>query len=90
MQSRIVRVCNSKGFHLRPASKLVELVQQFPGHKATLTHPEKGNTADCMNMMSLMMITCPSGTELQLEVNGDREEQLAEAIDTLFSSGFCE
>jgi len=88
MLSLKVTVTNAKGFHLRPASKLVEIAGRYPDACAQLVHPERGNKADCRNMMALMMMSCPMGTELGLEIEGEQAQALADAIQTLFNSGF--
>ncbi|MAC45643.1 MAG: phosphocarrier protein NPr [Oceanospirillum sp.] len=88
MLSFTVTVCNSKGFHLRPASKLVELVSSFQSIDVILHDRDKGKKADCRNMMALMMMSSPKGTILEFEVDGANEADVAEAIQTLFASGF--
>ncbi len=88
MLSFTVTVCNSKGFHLRPASKLVELVSRFQAVNVILHDRDKDKQADCRNMMALMMMSSPKGTELEFEVDGDNETDVAEAIKALFASGF--
>lgn len=88
MLSFTVTVSNSKGFHLRPASKLVELVSSFQAVNVILHDRTKGKQADCRNMMALMMMSSPQGTELEFELDGENESAVEDAIRALFASGF--
>lgn len=90
MANHTVTVINSKGFHLRPASKLLQLVSEYGSASVTLYHPESGRSADCRNMMALMMMSSPQGTTFQLDITAENEAEIAEAISELFSSGFSE
>lgn len=88
MLSFTVTVCNAKGFHLRPASKLVELASNYQTASITLHNRETGKTADCHNMMALMMMSSPKGTELHFDIDGENEIEIEEAIKSLFANGF--
>lgn len=84
-----VTVTNSKGFHLRPASKLLELVTGFDSStRITLHHPQSGRSADCRNMMALMMMSSPQGTEFTFDISAENEPEIIHAIYELFASGF--
>lgn len=87
-----VKVINSKGFHLRPASQLLQLVSKLDA-TVTLHHPDSGRKADCRNMMALMLMSSPKDTEFVIEVMAecDAHEQIAQAqIIELFARGFNE
>ena len=83
-----VTVTNAKGFHLRPASKLLQLVTDMGSPKVTLYHADSGRSADCRNMMSLMMMSSPQNTIFTVEVEAEKPEPVREAICELFASGF--
>lgn len=83
-----VTVINSKGFHLRPASKLLQLATESQAERIELRHPQSGRQADCRNMMALMMMSSPQGTVFELEVDADDAQQTADAIAALFARGF--
>lgn len=83
-----VTVTNSKGFHLRPASKLLQLASSFESAEITLHHPESERSANCRNMMALMMMSSPQGTVFRLEVCADNTAEIEQAITELFESGF--
>ncbi|OPX54950.1 phosphotransferase system HPr (HPr) family [Oceanospirillum multiglobuliferum] len=87
-----VMVTNSKGFHLRPASQLLQLVSKLEA-TVTLRHPASGRKADCRNMMALMLMSSPKDTEFVIEVMAECEahELAAKAqIIKLFDNGFNE
>jgi len=83
-----VTVSNSKGFHLRPASKLLQLVSGFEAAEVSLLHEESGRSADCRNMMALMMMSSPQGTEFKVHVNAANEAEIQKEITELFANGF--
>ena len=85
-----VTVSNSKGFHLRPASKLLQLATDFENAKIHLHQKNSGRSADCRNMMALMMMSSPQGTEFHVQVDADEAiaEQVRQAIYDLFDNGF--
>jgi len=85
-----VTVSNSKGFHLRPASKLLQLATDFDAARIQLHHKESGRSADCRNMMALMMMSSPQGTEFSVQVDADEAlvEEVRKAVFELFENGF--
>lgn len=85
-----VTVVNSKGFHLRPASKLLQLASDFDGAQIIIRHEASGRTADCRNMMALMMMSSPKGTVFHVEITADQavSDQARQAITALFEQGF--
>jgi len=46
--------------------------------------------ADAANIMSLLMLAAPCGTELRVHAEGDDAEQALEAIEALFDARFDE
>lgn len=85
-----VTVSNSKGFHLRPASRLLQLASGFDGASIRLCHRDSGRQADCRNMMALMMMSSPKGTVFEFEVVADNAHEIRLAITELFEQGFGE
>ncbi len=85
-----VTVSNSKGFHLRPASKLLQLATSFEGARIVLHHDDSGRSADCRNMMALMMMSSPQGTTFRVEIETDNAQvdHIEQAISDLFENGF--
>jgi len=83
-----VTVTNNKGFHLRPASKLLQLASSFESAEITLHHPESERSADCRNMMALMMMSSPLGTVFTIEVKADNEAEIEQAVTERFANGF--
>lgn len=90
MAEFIVTVSNNKGFHLRPASKLLQLVSEFEGADIHIHHEESGRSADCRNMMALMMMSSPQGTSFKVQVDAQSSDtnQIEKAILDLFNNGF--
>lgn len=85
-----VTVSNNKGFHLRPASKLLQLVSEFADAQIVIHHDESGRSADCRNMMALMMMSSPQGTVFRVVIDAESSQKdvITKAISDLFDQGF--
>ncbi|MEL7894328.1 HPr family phosphocarrier protein [Vreelandella neptunia] len=87
MPERILTLTNQRGLHARAATKLVKCGQQF---KAKICVYKQQQAADAANIMSLLMLAAPCGTELRITAEGDDAEQALEAIQALFDARFEE
>ena len=64
---RRVIVCNPKGLHARPASKVAKLAQRFD---AAVSIHCNGETAEADSIMDLLMLGAAPGAELSIEAYG--------------------
>ncbi|MBF57375.1 HPr family phosphocarrier protein [Halomonas sp. FeN2] len=87
MPERILTLTNQRGLHARAATKLVKCGQQFT---AKICVYKQQQAADAANIMSLLMLAAPCGTELRITAEGDDAEQALEAIQALFDARFEE
>ncbi|MDQ7727436.1 MULTISPECIES: HPr family phosphocarrier protein [unclassified Halomonas] len=87
MPERILTLTNQRGLHARAATKLVKCGQQF---SAKIRVYKQQQMADAANIMSLLMLAAPCGTELTITAEGDDAEQALEAIQALFDARFEE
>lgn len=78
---------NKRGLHARAATKLVQCCQRYRA-RVTVTHGNRD--ADAGNIMSLLILAAPCGTELTIEAEGEDAEAVLDALDTLFESRFEE
>jgi len=84
---RTLTLTNKRGLHARAATKLVTCCQPFDA----CIKVSKGNQeADACNIMALLMLAAPCGTQLHVKAEGKEAEQALEAIDTLFTARFDE
>lgn len=87
MPERTLTLTNQRGLHARAATKLVKCGQQF---SAKIHVYKQNQVADAANIMSLLMLAAPCGTELKINAEGDDAEQALEAIQALFDARFEE
>lgn len=87
MPERTLTLTNQRGLHARAATKLVQCGQQFSANIAVYKQQQK---ADAANIMSLLMLAAPYGTELIIAAEGEDAEQALNAIEALFNARFDE
>lgn len=80
-------IINKLGLHARAASKLVTTASQFSSH---INIGKDEQIADGKNIMSVMMLAACKGTELNLEVEGQDQDQACQAIIDLINRRFDE
>ncbi len=83
----IVSVCNPKGLHARPASKVAKLAQGFD---ATIAIHYNGEEAEADSIMDLLMLGAAPGAKLRIEAYGPDAVTATEAIARLVERGFDE
>jgi phosphocarrier protein NPr len=84
---RTLTLNNKRGLHARAATKLVNCGQQFNAHVKVHKGTKEANAA---NIMALLMLAAPLGTELIVTAEGDDAEQALDAIEALFDARFDE
>ncbi|MEQ6918366.1 HPr family phosphocarrier protein [Halomonas aquatica] len=87
MPRRKLTLTNRRGLHARAATKLVQCCQPFD---ARVTVHRGGQQADAGNIMSLLILAAPCGTELEVCTDGEDAEAALEAIIALFEARFHE
>lgn len=87
MPSRKLTLTNKRGLHARAATKLVQRCQPFKAHIVVSRGPQQ---ADATNIMALLMLGAPCGTELEVSAEGEDAEAALEAIEALFEARFDE
>ena len=87
MPERTLTLSNQRGLHARAATKLVKCGQQYA---ASIHVYKQQQMADAANIMSLLMLAAPCGTQLRIHAEGEDAEQALEAIQALFEARFDE
>lgn len=87
MIEREVTVRNRAGIHTRPASMLVKTASQFDSEVFLRRDNYEINGKSVIGVMTL---AAEQGATLDLIVEGDDEEEAADAIAGLFEDGFGE
>lgn len=81
-----LRISNNTGLHARAASRLVDITSQYRSD----IRIGGDKMVDAKSILSLMMLAAGKGTELELRIEGEDEEQALEAIETLVNNRFDE
>lgn len=84
---RTFTVINELGLHARAATKLVQLVTQFP------CEVEVGNGEHQVNaksVMGLLLLCGGKGSTLTVSAKGERAEECVEAVGALIADRFGE
>jgi phosphocarrier protein len=83
-----VEIKNMMGIHLRPASSLVQIANQYPDCEVELT--KDGQAVNGKSIMSVIMLAAEQGSTLKIEVRGDKADQLLSELVNLVEGKFGE
>jgi phosphocarrier protein HPr len=87
MQKETVPVINALGLHLRASSKLSQLATKFP---CEVWLSRKGKRINAKSVLGVTMLAAGQGTEVEIETNGEQEEEAMTALKALFAARFGE
>ena len=87
MISQEVEIINKLGLHARAAAKFVTTASTF---KSDIHLANKSQQVNGKSIMGVMMLAAAKGTKLQLIVEGEDEQQAADAIISLINNCFDE
>lgn len=68
---------------MRPASRLVK---QAVSSRSSIVITAQGKIADAKSILSILLLCATFGTMLSLEVSGEDETAIAQAIEQLFNA----
>ena len=80
-------ISNKLGLHARASAKLTKLAGSFPC-EVFLSKGERRINAK--SIMGVMMLAAGLGSEVELETNGDREQEAMDALLALIADKFGE
>lgn len=87
MVSKVVKITNEMGFHMRPANIFVTEMSKYKSDIDIIKEDERINGKSIMNIMA-SCIKC--GCEITVECNGEDEQEMLGAAVKLIESGFGE
>lgn len=87
MISSTITISNKLGLHARASAKLSKLAGSFPC-EVWLSRGER--KVNAKSIMGVMMLAAGMGSEVVLEVSGEREDEAMQALSHLFSDKFGE
>lgn len=83
--TRKVVVTSRHGLHVRPCLAIVNTAAR---HEARVTVQKDGQTVEATNMMGLISLGAPQGTELLLSATGPQSQEALDALAGLFANQF--
>ena len=89
MIEKKVKIINQLGLHARAAAQLVRLAGNFES-TIKLRRTDNGSVADAKSILSVLTLAASKGTALNLEVEGEDEQEAMREIETIFANGFGE
>ena len=87
MLTREITISNKLGLHARAAAKLVGVAN---GYGADVILDKQGQRINGKSIMGVMMLAASKGTVLQLQIDGEDEEDAMHALVTLIDDKFGE
>ena len=87
MIQRTVTISNKLGLHARASAKLTKLAGGFA---CEVWLSRNGRRVNAKSIRGVMMLAAGMGSEIEIETNGDREEQAMEALRALINDRFGE
>lgn len=87
MVSKLTKVTNEMGFHMRPANVFVTTMTKYTSNINIIVGDKKINGKSIMNIMAAC-IKC--GTDITVECDGADEQAMLDEAIALIESGFGE
>ncbi len=82
-----VRVKNKLGIHTRPATMIVQLLQDA---KSEVLFTYKKETINAKSILSILILAAPKNAQITIQVKGDDAECTMDRLLEVFESGFGE
>ena len=87
MIKKNVTISNKLGLHARASAKLTKLAGSYPC-EVWMARGER--RVNAKSIMGVMMLAAGLGTEVQVETNGEREQECMDALVALINDKFGE
>jgi phosphocarrier protein len=87
MQQREVEIVNKLGLHARASAKLTQLAARF---QSDVQMSRNGRKVNAKSIMGVMMLAAGVGSEIEIETDGEREQEAMDALRALIEGKFGE
>ena len=87
MPSEEITIINKLGLHARASAKLTQLAGQFP---CEVYLAKAGRKVNAKSIMGVMMLAAGLGSEVELEIDGEQEQEAMDALVALINDKFGE
>ncbi|MCX7966660.1 MAG: HPr family phosphocarrier protein [Syntrophorhabdaceae bacterium] len=78
---------NRLGLHARPAAMFVKKASEF---SSDVWVEKDGTRVNGKSIMGLLMLACPLGSSIKLQIDGEDEESALKELGKLIEDGFYE
>ena len=82
-----VNISNKLGLHARASAKLTKLAGTYP---CEIFMTRGARRVNAKSIMGVMMLAAGMGTEVEIETEGDREQEAMDALVALINDKFGE
>ena len=82
-----IKITNELGIHARAAARIVELSRHY---NSQLFLKKDDQEVDGSSILSILTLSCPRGTEIELKIVGEDAKALMEALTELIERKFGE
>jgi phosphocarrier protein HPr len=82
-----ITISNRLGLHARASAKLTKLAGSFP---CDVFLSRNGRRVNAKSIMGVMMLAAGMGTEVEIEVDGEREQEALDSLRKLIDDKFGE
>jgi phosphocarrier protein HPr len=82
-----ITISNKLGLHARASAKLTKLAGSFP---CDVFLSRSGRRVNAKSIMGVMMLAAGKGSEVEIEIDGDRETEAMDALRALIADKFGE
>jgi len=82
-----LKIKNKLGLHARAAAKIVKISNQY---ESKLFLKKDNREVDGTNILSILTLSCPMGTEIEARIVGEDSENFMEELNELFEQKFGE
>ena len=88
MASKIVKVVNAEGMHMRPAGIITKAAKSHPDGEIIMK--ANGKEIKATAVMQIMSAGIKKGTDVEIIVTGGNEESVLDEFVKMFEDGFGE
>ena len=88
MVSKMVKVVNAEGMHMRPAGLIAKAVKAYPDSEVIMK--ANGKEIKAKSVMQIMAAGIKSGTDVEIVVTGGSEQAVLDELVKMFEDGFGE
>lgn len=90
MPSLDLTVNHEVGLHARPAAEFVKLAATFPCDIQIRNLTTEGNPVNAKSILSVLTLGVNQGHRIQIDADGEQQNEALEAIKALIESNFGE